>query len=163
MLKNADCGDLPLSDQGLRFFLHEVTHHASFANSVGMARSALATSVCSRASIGLPPRGRADLWLAQRDDIVLRFFEILIEPLAEGLALFAEHDIRWGESPVASHAMLHLWSLFLFMKAGRATLDGIKGETQQNDVKSILEKGSKIYGDWINDYLMGARTRDYWV
>jgi hypothetical protein len=163
MLKSADCGDLPLSDQGLRFFLHEVTHHASFANSVGNARSALATSVCSRASIGHPPRGRADLWLAQRDDIVLRFFEMMIEPLVEGLALFAEHDIRWGKSPVASHAMSHLWSLFLVMKAGRATLDGIKGETQQNDVKSIIEKGRQIYEDWINDYLIGARTRDYWI
>jgi hypothetical protein len=163
ILKSADRGDLPLSDQGLRFFLHEVTHHASFANSVGNARSALATSVCGRASIGLPPSGRAGLWLAQRDDIVLRFFEMVIEPLVEGLALFAEHDIRWGESPLASHPMLHLWSLFLLMKVGRATLDGIKGQTQQNDVKSILQKGRQIYEDWINDYLMGARARDYWV
>jgi hypothetical protein len=163
MLKKVDPSDLPLSDQGLRFFLHEVTHHASFANSVGNARAALATSVCGRASVGAPPTGRAGLWLAQRDDIVLRFFEMMIEPLVEGLALFAEHDIRWGKAPFASHPMLHLWSLFLSLKAGEATLEGIKGELQPDGGISVVEKYRQIHDDWINDRLMGARTRDYWV
>src|SRR6476660_3215649 len=64
MLSDAQPGNLELSDQGLRFFLHEVTHHASFAADVGNAQSALAVSVCARASIGKPPAERADLWLA---------------------------------------------------------------------------------------------------
>src|SRR5271166_3319821 len=113
MLEVTNPDDTPLSDQGIRFILHECTHHASFANRVGYARSALSTSVCGRASIGTPPDGRAGLWLAQRDDVVLRFFEVVVEPLIEGLALFSEHDIRWGKSPKASHPLLHLWSLFL--------------------------------------------------
>jgi hypothetical protein len=163
MLTNSDPRDLPLSAQGLRFFLHELTHHASFANSVGYARAALATSVSGRASVGVPPAGRAGLWLAQRDDIVLRFFEMLIEPLVEGLALFAEHDIRWGQSPIASHPLLHLWSLFLFRKAGEAALKGMKGMVQQDGGMSIIEKGRQIQDDWINDYLTGVRTGDYWV
>lgn len=163
MLKKADPTDVPLSDQGLRFFLHEVTHHASFASSVGNARAALATSVCGRASVGVPPTERAGLWLAQRDDIVLRFFEMMIEPLVEGLALFAEHDIRWGKSHLASHPMLHLWSLFLALKAGGIALDGIKGEARQDDELSIVGKVRQKYDDWINDYLISARTREYWV
>src|SRR5262245_1750864 len=81
MLKNATFGNMRLSDQGLRFFLHEVTHHTTFANIVGSARSALAVSVCGRASIGPQPTERAGLWIGQRDDIVLRFFETVMGPL----------------------------------------------------------------------------------
>jgi hypothetical protein len=163
MLKSVECGKLPLSTQGLRFFLHELTHHATFANSVGGARAALSVSVCARASIGPQPGSRAGLWLAQRDDIVLRCFEIVMEPLIEGLALFAEHDVRWSTSPYASHPLLHLLSMFLAVDAGKATLDAINDDKTQRGGQFSLERGEQAYRDWIDNYLMTARTGSSWV
>ncbi len=96
-------GGVPLSDPALRALLHELTHHATFAGNVGIARAALATTVCGRASMLVWPTNREELVIPQRDDLVLRFHEVVYEPLIEGLAVFAEHDIRWGASPFASH------------------------------------------------------------
>ncbi|MCA1535048.1 hypothetical protein I6F21_21185 [Bradyrhizobium sp. NBAIM03] len=159
-LKLKSPGDLPLSVQGLRFFLHEVTHHGSFASHVGNARAALATSVCARASIGIPPSDGSELWLGQRDDIVLRFFEMTIEPLVEGLALFAEHDAQWASGPIASHTMLHLWSLFLFQKSSEGLLASL--QSCDND-GSLIERAKKAHDVRINEYLKGSRTQEYWV
>ncbi|MBY5361947.1 hypothetical protein [Rhizobium leguminosarum] len=155
-------GDLPVSEKELRLLLHELTHHASFANVVGYARSALATSVCGRASMGMPPKAPPALWLAERDDLVLRFHEMVFEPLVEGLALFAEHDIQWGDSPYTSHPLSHVWSLFLFKKAGAAAFEAFKA-LSTGTASRALEGGKTAYTNWINDYLIEQRTNEYWL
>jgi hypothetical protein len=158
MISNPVKGGLPLSDKALRFLLHELTHHASFAGWVGNAQSALLTSVGARASIGTPPDGPAGLWLGQRDDLVVRSFSTLMEPLVEGLALFAEHDICWGPLQHASHALLHVWSLFIFAEAIKAA----SGAFASGGADAI-ERARKAHTDAINGRLKAARTSDYWV
>jgi hypothetical protein len=59
--------------------------------------------------------------------------------------------------------MLHLWSLFLFQKAGQSSLTNLKGPTNSNEIGSMIKRAREAHDLWINDYLVGARTREYWI
>lgn len=158
LVKDATPGALPLSDESMRALLHELTHHATFANNVGRAQSALAISVAARASIGVAPKGSGDLWLGERDDLVLRYFRMLFEPLMEGLALFGEHDIRWGPLPIASHPFSHLWPLFFERECTDAARRVLA--TGGPDAK---ERARNEYAQSINARLANARTSEDWI
>jgi hypothetical protein len=82
-------GRLMRSGGPMRTLLHEKTHHASFDSGVGIALAAIA-AWAAEATTGPVPAGR--LSLSQRDLLLLRSVYPLLEPLLEGLALFAEHD-----------------------------------------------------------------------
>lgn len=84
----------------LRPLLHEKTHHTTFDSTVGQALAALAASCASMPVEALS--GQETPSLPIRDLVVLRSFYGLLEPLIEGLALFAEHDCVPRDSPVAS-------------------------------------------------------------
>jgi len=169
LIKQAIPGALPLTDQAMRFFLQEIAHHATFANRVGSAQSALATSVCARAHIGGAAKGRTGLRLQQRDDIVLRYFGTIFEPLVEGVALFAEHDVQWGDFEIASHPLLHLWALFLSAGANNALSEFLAHQVIPNQAPDLIQKADPIhklrvtYAATVNDRLMIGRTGDYWI
>jgi len=105
-------GSLPLSDRTLRLLLHELTHHATFAGVVGNTLAALWVSTAGRAAFFPPTKEQGAISQHERDDLVARFSFQFIEPLVEGMALFAENDVTSGEDDLASHAILHLHGLF---------------------------------------------------
>ena len=84
--------------QYLRPFLHEKTHHTTFDSPVGLAISALYVS-CVSMQFERIIQGAT---LPIRDLTVLYATYHLLEPLIEGLAVFAEHDSVPRNSPVWS-------------------------------------------------------------
>ena len=152
LLEPACPGAVPWSPSLLRYSLHELTHHATYAGRVGRALAALAISVAARTDVGPAPEGEGKLWLGQRDDLVLRAFQAMNDPLVEGLALFAEHDIRWGECPDASHPLLHTVGLFFAAEAGAARLAALSSATDDP-----IAAGDAAYAASINDRLSEAR------
>lgn len=90
----------------LRYFLHESTHHTSFAGSVGGAFSKLALS--SQSFFWEVGAGQEKYNLATRDILIYHLAWRLFEPLFEGLALFQEHDVIPGTSSCATNTTLFL-------------------------------------------------------
>jgi hypothetical protein len=84
----------------LRMLLHEKTHHSSFDSRVGIALGTLAAFGAYH-QIVAPNAG--ELSANQRDLLLARSVYRLLEPLVEGLALFAEHDsVPDGRAPASS-------------------------------------------------------------
>jgi hypothetical protein len=93
----------------LRVLLHEKTHHASFDGSVGLALAALNASGAFDAA-SVDPK---IFTLSQRDYLLGEYTYQFLEPLIEGLALFAEFDAMPGSGKVASGvSQAAAWLLF---------------------------------------------------
>lgn len=88
---------------------HEAAHHACLATSVGNALCSLWQSSFSlwyeQAGNRLPQQPARDLAVAY-------VANTLLKPLFEGLALFCEHDLTSGISPVVSNVTLRVAPLF---------------------------------------------------
>lgn len=97
-------------------FLHETTHHWCLDTPVGLALAALrmrARRSAYRWSTNTSEECRTDLFYdALTDTIRSETLLELARPLAEGLALFCEHDAAPGESPVISIPMMAAATLF---------------------------------------------------
>ncbi|WP_201838787.1 hypothetical protein [Microvirga zambiensis] len=161
-LTEASPGNLPVPDALLRLFLHETTHHATFANSVGHALAALALCASGQAIIPEPEsKSLADLPLPARDSLVLSWMETLYEPLIEGAALFAEYDLLWGESEYLSHALLHAVPLYLMREANRhgahAMQESLARGSSQKDALNASRVG---WARHINERLRTARMSE---
>jgi hypothetical protein len=91
----------------LRAFLHEATHHASFDSVVGLSFMALWA-----ASAALPVEAITASARHIRDLACLRFAYELYGPLWEGLAVFAEHELIAGDSPLETRVLKASTELF---------------------------------------------------
>jgi hypothetical protein len=85
-------------------FLHEMTHHWCFNSPVGLALQLLTFHAVHREYDGLTDRSPDYLFsrVAAMDLFKVNFWQALMLPFAEGLALFAEHDATPGDSPTIS-------------------------------------------------------------
>src|SRR5262245_8554306 len=79
-------------------FLHEFTHHWCFDSTLGCATAMLMLRAQRNALVF--GSGRTEQ--VRRDWCRAQTVEIMLHPLAEGLALFAEFDLAPGRSPVVS-------------------------------------------------------------
>jgi hypothetical protein len=105
--------DIPLSC--LPTFLHEVTHHWCFTSPVGFASLLLFFRARREAMRYFLKKGqRSGDKLYDVLDAVLRydFAQGMMRPLAEGIALFAEHDACTGFTKIISEPMLLAGTLF---------------------------------------------------
>lgn len=93
----------------LSSLLHESTHHATFDSVVGCALASLFPSCFSLWTLAV---GQETPAMPARDLIILRITCLLLQPLIEGMALFAEHDMVTGPSPVVSRMTQHALALF---------------------------------------------------
>lgn len=103
--------DLPL--ECLPTFLHETTHHWCFSSPVGLA--SLLLFFRARRIAVLVGRDRDDRdRIYQLLDAVIRydFAQGLMRPLAEGIALFAEHDACVGHAETISEPLGLAGALF---------------------------------------------------
>lgn len=92
-------------------FLHEFTHHWCFDSVVGNAIAQLVLRARRNAHVF----GLAERFDAIESDILrAQAAELMLQPLAEGLALFAEFDITPGESRVESRTTTACLSCFGF-------------------------------------------------
>lgn len=89
--------------------LHECTHHVTFDSSVGLAFAALWSGAVSTWTMQI---GAGKPALPARDLAVIRVHRALYTPLMEGLALFAEHDLITGDSPLVTRITQHVAPLF---------------------------------------------------
>ncbi len=80
-------------------FAHEAAHHACYDSPIGLALAALLQSTLSlfweQVGTDIPQQPVRDLAVAEAA-------RTLLQPLLEGLALFCEHDLYTGNSPVIS-------------------------------------------------------------
>jgi hypothetical protein len=105
--KKLSDGNLDLDH--LSSLLHEGTHHATFDSMVGGALASLFPSCFSLWTLAV---GQETPSMPARDLIVLRTTCLLLQPLIEGMALFAEHDMVTGPFPVVSRITQYAWPLF---------------------------------------------------
>jgi hypothetical protein len=164
--------DIPLDF--LPTFLHETTHHWCFTSPVGFA-SLLLFFRARRIAI----RGLSRAGPLRRDrvyevlDAVLRyeFAHGLMRPLAEGIALFAEHDACIGFTDSISRPMAFAGSLFaqgfaartdppwakvpLLLAGGRLTSSHIRRKADL-----LMQPFSCISGGYLPGYLM---VKALWV
>lgn len=89
--------------------LHECTHHVTFDSHVGIAIGALCASPASLWTMGI---GSNQPLLPHRDVAVMRVHRTLHTPLIEGMAMFAEHDLVTGDSPLVTTMTEHVLPLF---------------------------------------------------
>lgn len=125
-------------------FVHELTHHWCFHSSVGNTLAALA----------LRARGRA-LHITNTDDEfaviddLMRFETAvaMLRPFAEGLALFAELDLRPGRSKVRSMPMLWTWLMFAGQDEREARTSTHSSEIPQADLQTFEVVHAARLGD----------------
>jgi hypothetical protein len=137
-------------------FLHEATHHATFDCQVGVALASLVPSCFSfwweQVASNVPG-------LAVRDLAMLRVAVTLFEPLSEGLALFVEHDLIMGSSPVMSNMSRNACLLF----AKGRTLE-LLGADPEDLLKRLAQgEGPSLISSAYTDLLKSVRTRPEWV
>ena len=106
----------------LRLLLHEKTHHASFDSRVGAALGSL-SAWAGQHNVTSPDPDT--LSLSQRDLLIVRSAYRVLEPLVEGLALFAEHDNVPGNSDVAS-AVTHAATTLIFGEPTEQNFDQLR-------------------------------------
>lgn len=113
----------PLPIDAFSSFIHEATHHWCFMSPVGTALSFLYLAAAKRTLRALATRKGALLDQALDDlcvfDIVVRF----LRPLNEGLALFAEYDVRPSETANLSSPPLRATLGHLFRMRDRLDFD----------------------------------------
>ena len=105
--------DLPL--ELLPTFLHEMTHHWCFGSPVGIAQILLFYRARRTALQHLLQGERSNrdrLWTVADAVIRYEFAQQLMQPLAEGIALFAEHDASTGHSDLISEPLRLAGTLF---------------------------------------------------
>lgn len=91
--------------------LHELTHHWCLSGCVGRALAELSLESQEHlAASPLFPLYADDIVLAQWDTV--EFARALLEPLLEGMAMFAQFDVYPGPSPVLSGTLAMLGRLF---------------------------------------------------
>ncbi len=114
-------------------FLHEFTHHWCFDSLVGSA-IALTTLRARRAAIVSGAGAASDA--IQRDLCRCRSVEAMLQPLSEGLALFAEFDITPG--PASSQSQTTSSAIICFGFA----MQSPKGELETSDlvVRGLLQE-----------------------
>jgi hypothetical protein len=88
---------------------HEAAHHACLDSPVGLALCSLWQSSFS---LWWEQVGAQALQLPARDLAVASVANTLLQPLLEGIALFSEHDLFTGESPVISRVTQRVAPLF---------------------------------------------------
>lgn len=144
----------------LRPLLHEKTHHATCDRPVGQALSALAAS-CANMPVE-KISGQETPSLPIRDLAVLRAFYKLLEPLIEGLALFAEHDCVPRNSPVASSVSNAVMRLLLSDPRVPRALS--KGGTIANpyDMLGMLFRVVRASDEWVDEkaFLLEQSTEE---
>ena len=133
----------------LRPLLHEKTHHATFDSPVGQALSALAASCANMPveTIG----GQETPSLPIRDLAVLRSFYRLLEPLIEGLALFAEHDCVPRGSPVASSVSNAVVALLLSDPRVRQALSEGGTIASPHEMLGLLLRVVRTSDEWVDE------------
>jgi hypothetical protein len=137
-------------------FLHEATHHATFDCEVGAAMASLIPSCFSlwTQQVGSDVPG-----LAARDLAMLRVAATLLEPLAEGLALFVEHDLIMGPSPVMSNMSRNACLLF----AKGRILELFDTNSADLSQKVAQGEGPSLMCLAYTNLLKSERTRSEWV
>ena len=88
---------------------HEAAHHACFDSPVGLALSSLWQS---SSSLWWEQIGTEIPQQPARDVAVALVANIVLQPLLEGIALFSEHDLFTGASPVISRVTQRVAPLF---------------------------------------------------
>lgn len=111
-------------DLYLKIFLHEVTHHFSFSDALGVALSSLSVSCLAHRDDNTDEDGK--LSLPSRDLIVDTSLFTIMEPMIEGAALFAEFDTVSGQSEILSPGMLHGLHLMIPSLAKRLRAAGVR-------------------------------------
>jgi hypothetical protein len=101
---------LPFELLGL--FLHEFTHHWCFHSIVGSSLTLLRLQI-EHAMMDEEYTTPAGMAAIIQDAIKFEAAIALLRPLAEGLALFAEHNAELGDSPALS--LTSHWGLQLFL------------------------------------------------
>ena len=164
LLDGASLGSLPITDARLRLFLHESTHHTSFSNAYGWATAGLESSVISPGLVGPLPQSPDDLLLPERDLLVLRWTQRVFQPLLEGLAVFAEHDIGWSASSCQSQPLLDASSLYLARDAFSSVASAVfSGPLDEAGWKRAVSDLGAVVGDSIDSRLKKARSSRRWV
>jgi hypothetical protein len=125
-------------------FMHEFTHHWCFNSSVGRAIALLRM----RAAFSMLFKGTTGEDDAALDISKYTACTILLKPITEGLALFAECDTYPGQSKVVSEAILGLQMCFGFP---------IAGERGQEITLLALLQGTRMTPDFLSD----RKTRLY--
>jgi hypothetical protein len=165
LLAGTPIGALPTTNARLRLFLHEGAHHTSLASSYGWAVAALSSSVISPGVVGPLPRTADELFLPARDLLVLRWTRCLFGPLLEGLALFAEHDIAWGESDLVSQPLLNAVALYFWRNAVSTGVDALKlyGSLDEAARTRVVADARRAFDASINEKMRQARSSPYWL
>src|SRR5215831_16254645 len=133
----------------LRPLIHEKTHHATFNSPVGQALAALAASCANMPFETMTGQETASLPI--RDLTVLRAFYGLIEPLVEGLALFAEHDCVPRDSEVASSVSTEAARLLVSDPRVRQALDPDGQFANPHVLLGFLLRMLRASEEWIDD------------
>jgi hypothetical protein len=127
--------DGALADELIWPILHEFTHHGSLHTPVGTSLSALAVSHTS--TVGSLWEDADRLLGPARDVIRSAASNLLLRPLMEGMALFAEFDAVSGDVPIATWSSQVGGMLFCLADLRRALL---AGEDVLSPLKTKLEK-----------------------
>ena len=110
--------DGTLSDDLLGNVIHELTHHASLQTPVGNSLSTLALSHTSDVISTIKD---ADLMVGPaRDTIRYEIANAYLQPLLEGLALFAEFDALPSDMPLSTWSNMVSLRLFCSQEIGKA-------------------------------------------
>jgi len=120
-------------------FMHEFTHHWCFNSSVGQATAFLRMRA---AFLSLFKKSTSE-HDATLDISKYMACTILLKPITEGLALFAECDTCPGQSNVVSEVILALQMCF-----GFAPLEGEHG--QELSLQALLQ-GTRLTPDFLSD------------
>jgi len=136
--------------------LHECTHHSTFYLSVGCAMSALWASTISTSLLSL---GSKFPTMAGRDLALIRTAYTLFQPMLEGLALFAEHDLLVGDSPLVSRVSEHAAPLFV-----KGRLREILGIQDDKVIEAITSaRNSDVMMKAYSQLLRQARCGQGWI
>lgn len=136
--------------------LHECTHHSTFYMSVGCAMSALWASSISTQFLNL---GSKFPTMAARDLAIIRTAYTLFQPMLEGLALFAEHDLLVGDSPLVSRVSEHAAPLFV-----KGRLGEILGIQDEKIIEAITSaRNSDVMMKAYSQLLRQARCDQSWI
>lgn len=134
-------------------FAHEAAHHACYDSPVGLALASLLQSTLSlfweQVGTNIPQQ-------PVRDIAVGEAARTLLQPLLEGLALFCEHDLYTGNSPVISRVTERTARIFthspmhrLLRDAGITSRDGMNTDRLFSVGHSAVLRDARMTTAWV--------------
>ncbi|MEK6260066.1 MAG: hypothetical protein AABP62_15705 [Planctomycetota bacterium] len=151
--RNRDLVEGSLDLKYLPAFVHEAAHHACYDSPVGLALASLFQSTLSlfweQVGTKIPQQPVRDLAVGEAA-------KTLLQPLLEGLALFCEHDLYTGDSPVISRVTERTSRIFtrgpmqvLLRESGLIGLDGINRDRFFSVGHSAVLRQARMSTEWV--------------